>query len=212
MLKINEIFLGIQGESTYAGRLCVMVRLTGCNLRCRYCDSQFAFYEGEERGIRDLLKEIGRYRCSLVCITGGEPLLQNDVLGFMNALLEGGYAVLLETSGSISLKEVPGNVIKIVDIKTPDSGFDKVNMYENLRYLSSRDEIKFVLCSREDYLWALQKLKEYDLQSRCTVLFSPAAGLLEPEILAAWIIEDEIDVRLQLQLHKMIWPGRERGA
>jgi len=212
MLKINEIFLGIQGESTYAGRLCVMVRLTGCDLRCRYCDSQFALYEGEEREIRDLLKEIGRYRCRFICVTGGEPLLQKDVLVFMRLLLRSGYTVLLETSGSVSMKDVPGDVIKIMDIKTPDSGCDKFNMYENLHYLTSRDEIKFVLCSRSDYIWALQKLKEYDLRSRCTVLFSPAAGLLEPGILAAWIIEDQVDVRLQLQLHKAIWPGKERGV
>ena len=212
MLKINEIFLTIQGESTYAGYPCVMVRLTGCNIRCTYCDSSFAFFEGEERETEMLLEDIGRYLCKLICITGGEPLLQKDVFPLMSALIKKDFTVLLETNGSLSIQDVPKKVIKIMDIKTPDSGFESSNLYENIRYLTGHDEVKFVICSRSDYLWAREKLEEYHLESKCTILFSPAWGKLSLGLIARWIIEDKIHVRLQLQLHKMIWPESQRGV
>ncbi len=212
MLKINEIFLSIQGESTYSGCPCVMVRLTGCNLRCTYCDTEFAFYEGEERQVEDILMQIEEFRCSLVCITGGEPLMQADVFPLMDASIRRGNTVLLETNGSLSLENVPDKVITIMDIKTPDSGCEGHTLYDNIRFLGKGDEAKFVICSRHDYLWAVRTMRKRHLGSICTVLFSPAWGLLDPGLLANWIIEDRVPVRFQLQLHKMIWPGEKRGV
>ncbi len=212
MLKINEIFLSIQGESTYSGCPCVMVRLTGCNLRCTYCDTEFAFYEGEERKVDNILKQIEEFGCNLVCITGGEPLNQADVFPLMDACIRCGYTVLLETNGSFPLKGVPEGVMKIMDIKTPDSGCEGHTLYENIRLLRKGDEAKFVICSRNDYLWAVRTMREHHLDSICTVLFSPAWGRLSPELLANWIVEDRMPVRFQLQLHKVIWPGRKRGV
>ncbi|MEW5807438.1 MAG: radical SAM protein [Acidobacteriota bacterium] len=211
MLKINELFLGIQGESTYAGCLCIILRLTGCHLQCAYCDSQFAFFEGEERTVEQVFDEIQLMGCKLICITGGEPLLQKDLPTLVNLLINNGYTVLLETSGSLSVEKIPREVIKIMDLKTPGSGMEANNLYRNIGYLGEHDEVKFVLSSREDYVWAKRKIHEYDLEKKCKVLLSPVLGRLDPSLLAQWIIEDKVDARLQIQIHKIIWPGRESG-
>jgi 7-carboxy-7-deazaguanine synthase len=212
MLKINEIFHSIQGESTRAGRPCVFVRLTGCNLRCSWCDSAFAFHEGDARAVEDVVAEVEQYGCRLVEVTGGEPLLQAQVHDLLRALLDRGHEVLLETSGSLPIEDVPVGVGRIVDVKCPASGEAGQNRWENLDHLRPGDELKFVIADREDYLWARDQVLQRSLDRRCPVLFSSVHDLLEPARLAAWILDDRLDVRLQLQVHKVLWPGVLRGV
>lgn len=205
MLKINEIFKSIQGESSYAGLPCTFVRLTGCNLRCHYCDTEYAFYEGKTLSVEQAIAAVDAHGVPLVEITGGEPLLQESVYPLMTGLLDKGYQVLLETGGSITIKDVPQPVIKIMDLKCPGSGEDSRNKFDNLLYLTTNDEVKFVLLDRKDYEWSRAVLREHALDKKCHVLFSPVYDKLKIHDLASWILEDQLSVRLQTQLHKVIW-------
>ena len=211
-LKINEIFYSIQGESTFAGRPCIFVRLTYCNLRCTYCDTEYAFHEGEERTLQQIMQEIKEYACDLVEITGGEPLIQKNVYPLMTNLADAGYTVLLETGGHLNIAQVDPRVHRIVDIKCPSSGeSDKVH-WDNIALLTDLDEVKFVIGDREDYEWAKVVLEKYNLNERCPVLFAPVFGQLKNKHLAEWILEDRLNVCFQLQMHKYIWPPEQRGV
>ncbi len=212
MLKVNEIFHSIQGESTRAGEPCVFVRLTGCNLRCVWCDTAYAFHEGRPMTIEQVLEEVDRFGCPLVEITGGEPLLQADAAPLMRALLERSYRVMVETGGSLPIDDLPQGVARILDVKCPGSGETDRNRWENLRQLRRGDEVKFVIADRADYVWARERVGEHDLADRCPVLFSPVHGELPAHELAGWILEDRLPVRVQLQLHKLLWPERVRGV
>jgi 7-carboxy-7-deazaguanine synthase len=212
MLKINEIYYSVQGESTKAGLPCVFVRLTYCNLRCTYCDTEYAFYEGKDLSIGDIITEIRKYNCSLVEITGGEPLFQSESLDLMKQLAENGFEVLLETGGSLPVQNIDPRVRIIMDLKTPSSGMLKKNLYENINFLKKEDEVKFVIGSREDYLWSKNIVEKYSLEKKHHVLFSVVFGKLLPVELVNWILEDKLNVRFQLQMHKFIWKPEERGV
>jgi 7-carboxy-7-deazaguanine synthase len=212
-LHINEIFYSIQGESTHAGRPCVFVRLTGCNLRCAWCDTEYAFYEGRKMPIAEVAQIVGDYRCDLVEVTGGEPLLQEGVYPLMDVLLDAGKTVMIETSGASDVSKLDARVIKIMDLKCPGSGEVARNLWSNLEHLSSRDEIKFVLADRIDYEWARAAIAEHKLESRVNaILLSPVHGQLDPAMLAKWILEDRLTARMQLQMHKQIWGPNARGV
>jgi len=211
-LAVSEIFKSIQGESTYAGLPCVFIRLTGCNLRCAYCDTAYAWKGGKEMTIPQILKRVAAYQCGLVEITGGEPLLQEGSAVLMRRLIGKGYRVLLETNGSMDLKRVPGSVVKIMDIKTPGSGMQKHNRYANLKSLDKKDEVKFVIGTRADYDFARRIVRKYRLRKKCAVLLSPEGGKERARQLSGWILRDNLDVRLNLQLHKIIWPAKKRGV
>lgn len=212
MLKINEIYYSVQGESTKAGLPCVFVRMTYCNLRCLYCDTEYAFFEGKDLSIDEITSKIKEFDCNLVEITGGEPLFQSESLVLMKNLADLGFEVLLETGGSLPIKNIDPRVKIIMDLKTPSSGMMKKNMYENVNFLKSKDELKFVIGSREDYLWTKEILTKYDLDKKCEVLFSVIFGKLQPVDLVNWILEDKLNVRFQLQMHKFIWKPDERGV
>lgn len=213
MLTVNEIFHSIQGESSRAGRLCVFVRLTACDLRCSWCDTSYAFSEGRKMAVEEVLREVARYDCPLVEITGGEPLLQEGVYELMDRLLADGRTVLLETGGHRSIARVPAPVVRIVDVKCPASGESGRNDWCNLDRLAPHDEVKFVVQDRDDYEFARDVIARYDLASRCeAVLLSPVHGVLEPRALAEWMLADRLPARLQLQLHKYIWPTAARGV
>ena len=213
MLTINEIFHSIQGESTHSGRPCVFVRLTACDLRCSWCDTPYAFTEGRKVSVEEVASQVGSYGCGLVEITGGEPLLQRDVYPLMRTLLERGHEVLLETGGHLSVAEVPDGVARIVDVKCPGSGEAERNHWPNLEVLTPRDEVKFVVHDRTDYEYARDVVARHRLVPRvAAVLFSPVHGVLPPADLAAWILEDRLAVRLQLQSHKYIWGAHVRGV
>jgi 7-carboxy-7-deazaguanine synthase len=213
MLTVNEIFYSIQGESTRAGRPCVFVRLTACDLRCAWCDTAYAFYEGRKRAIEEVVAEVERYGCPLVEITGGEPLLQEDVYPLMDRLLAAGRTVMLETGGHRSIAAVPREVVKIVDVKCPGSGEAGQNDWRNLGMLAPHDEVKFVIQDRADYDFAVDIVRRYDLPSRCAaILFSPVHGRLEPKQLSEWLLADRPGARLQLQIHKYIWTPQTRGV
>jgi len=213
MLKINVIYHSIQGESTYAGRPCVFIRLTYCNLRCTYCDTEYAFYEGKELSLEHIIDEVEKYNCKLVEVTGGEPLVQMDeCLELMKRLCELGYEVLIETGGSLPIKDIDHRVKIIMDLKCPSSGMEKKNLYDNVQYLKQTDELKFVIGSREDYNWSVEVLRKYHLPGKCEILFSVVFGTLEPVQLVNWILEDKLDVRFQLQMHKYIWHPETKGV
>jgi 7-carboxy-7-deazaguanine synthase len=213
MLTINEIFHSIQGESTHTGRPCVFVRLTACDLRCSWCDTPYAFAEGRKLSVDDVIARVEQYACDLVEITGGEPLLQRDVYPLMDRLLESGRTVMLETGGHVSIAEVPARVIRIVDVKCPGSGESGKNHWPNLDLLTQKDEVKFVITDRTDYEFARDLVAKHALTDRAAaVLFSPVHGELPPRELAAWILEDRLPVRLQLQAHKYIWGADVRGV
>ncbi len=212
MLRVNEIFHSIQGESTRAGEPCVFVRLTGCNLRCVWCDTAYAFHEGREMSVEEVLDRVADYRCRVVEVTGGEPLLQPDVLPLLRALVGRDHEVLLETGGSLPIDEVPPGVRRIVDVKCPGSRESSRNRWENLERLRQGDELKFVLADRADYDWATALIGSRGLAGRCALLFSPVHGVLDPGELARWMLEDRSPARLQLQLHKLLWPGVTRGV
>lgn len=213
MLTVTEIFHSIQGESTRAGTPCVFVRLTACDLRCRWCDTPYAFHEGTKRSVDDVLAEVSRYGCQTVEITGGEPLLQDDVYPLMERLLAQGRTVLLETGGHRSVAKVPTGVVRIVDVKCPGSGEADRMHWDNLTQLTARDEVKFVIGDRADYDYALDVVRRYRLPATCgAVLFSPVHGELDPKTLAAWMLADGVDARLQLQIHKLIWSPTQRGV
>lgn len=213
MLKVNEIFYSIQGEGTSTGLPCVFVRLTYCNLRCTYCDTEYAFYDGKDMTFTEIIDEVKKYDCKLVEITGGEPLVQMDeCLTLMNQLCDAGFDVMIETGGSLSIKEIDERVKIIIDLKCPSSGMEKKNLYENINYLKSTDELKFVIGSREDYDWTLEMIKKYQLINKCEILFSVVFGKLEPVQLVNWILKDKLNVRFQLQVHKFIWHPETKGV
>lgn len=212
VLKINEIFHSIQGESTHAGRPCVFVRLTGCNLRCTWCDTAYAFHEGSPMSVDEVVERVRGYDCRLVEVTGGEPLLQPEVVPLLRALVERGHDVLVETGGHVPIEGVPEGVGRIVDVKCPGSGESTKNRFRNLDVLRPGDELKFVIRDRADYDWAAAVVRERGLSSKVPVLFSPVHGDLEPSDLAGWILEDRLPVRFQMQVHKVLWPGVLRGV
>ncbi|MBA4313200.1 MAG: 7-carboxy-7-deazaguanine synthase [Chlorobiaceae bacterium] len=212
MLDVNEIFYSIQGESTHAGRPCVFVRLSYCNLRCTFCDTKYAFEKGEILSIDSIIEKIQTFNCKLVEITGGEPLLQESSNDLMKILCRDGYEVLLETNGSVDISRVDPSVKKIVDFKSPSSGMENQNMWENVQYLKAGDEVKFVIADRADYDWAREKINKHGLINSVVILMSPVFGKLEPEKLSEWILHDKLNVRFQLQLHKYIWNPERRGV
>ena len=209
-LRLTEIFYSLQGEASRAGLPTVFVRLTGCPLRCTWCDTTYSFTGGEPASIESVLAEVARYPARQVCVTGGEPLAQKDCLPLLTALCDAGYDVSLETSGALDISGVDPRASRIMDIKAPDSGEAARNLWENLQFLNARDEIKIVIASRGDYEWARDVLRERGLDRLCPVLFSPAQGLIEARSLADWILEDGLSVRFQLQMHKILW-GNMQG-
>ncbi len=209
-LRITEIFYSLQGEASRVGLPTVFVRLTGCPLRCTWCDTTYSFIGGEASTVEAVLAEVARYPAHQVCVTGGEPLAQKDCLLLLTALSDAGYDVSLETSGALDISPVDPRVARIMDLKAPGSGESEKNRWANLAYLNPRDEIKVVIASRDDYDWACKALREYQLADRCPILFSPAQGDIEPSELAGWILEDGLPVRFQLQLHKLLW-GNMKG-
>jgi len=209
-LRVSEIFHSIQGESTRVGLPSVFIRLTGCPLRCSWCDTEYAFSGGESLSLDQVLAQVAQFACRTVCVTGGEPLAQKTCLGLLAALCDEGYDVSLETSGAIDLAGVDARVAIIMDIKAPGSGEAERTVWKNLERLDARDEIKLVLASEDDYAWAKEVLEQRGLNDICTVLFAPVQGQLDPAQLADWILRDRLAVRFQLQLHKILW-GSERG-
>ncbi len=205
MLTVNEIFKSIQGESSHTGRPCIFIRLTGCNLRCTWCDTEYAFYEGQPKSVKDIMDAIDPLGVPLVEITGGEPLLQEEVYDLMDALLAKNYEVLLETGGGVSVAKVPERVIKILDVKCPGSGEVAKNLWDNLDHLHPHDEVKFVLADRADYEWSRDVLQRRDIHKKAQVLFSPVYDTRGLKELAAWVLDDNLPVRVQTQLHKIIW-------
>jgi 7-carboxy-7-deazaguanine synthase len=213
VLTINEIFHSIQGESTYAGRPCVFVRLTACDLRCSWCDTPYAFHEGRKMSVDEVVAAVAGYDCPLVEITGGEPLLQDDVYPLMERLLDRGHTVMLETGGHRPIDRVPAPVVKIVDVKCPGSGESAKNEWRNLDRIAPHDEVKFVVADRADYEFAREVIARYDLAARAgAVLLSPVHGGLEPQRLAEWMLADRIPARLQLQHHTFVWHPDTRGV
>jgi 7-carboxy-7-deazaguanine synthase len=213
MLTVNEIFHSIQGESTHAGRPCVFVRLTACDLRCRWCDTPYAFHEGRRMSVDEVLADVEARGCDVVEVTGGEPLLQPDVYPLMQRLLDSGKTVLIETGGHRSIADVPAGVIRIMDVKCPGSGESEKNDWGNLNLLTRQDEVKFVIADRADYEFARDVVARERLIGRVNaVLFSPVHGELDPKLLSQWVIEDRLPVRVQLQVHKYIWSPTTRGV
>ena len=210
-LRITEIFFSLQGESATVGYPTVFVRLTGCPLRCGYCDTGYAFKGGEWMALPGILEKVASYDTRYVTVTGGEPLAQPDCIPLLQQLCDAGYRVSLETSGALDMSAVDPRVIKVMDLKTPGSGEVERNHYENIPVLQPHDEVKFVICNRADYDWSVDMLRQHDLAKRCAVLFSPSQGELEATELANWILQDQLPVRMQIQLHKYLW-GDEPGC
>ena len=211
-LKINEIYYSVQGESTFMGKPCIFIRLTYCNLRCSYCDSEYTFHEGKDMYIKDILKKIEQYPCNLVEVTGGEPLFQKNCIKLLTELINKKYNVLLETSGSLSIENVPKEVINIIDFKCPSSKMEKKNFWDNINFIKNKDQIKFVIGNKEDYEWSKNKILEFNLDSKCEILLSPVYNEIESKEIVNWILEDNLNVRFQMQLHKEIWPESDRGV
>ncbi len=207
-MRVIEIYKSIQGESTYMGLPCVFIRVSGCNLRCSYCDTKYAYEGGEEISINKILDVVKGYGCKLVEITGGEPLLQEEVYPLSERLVKKGYKVLIETNGSLSIQRLSRRIVKIMDIKCPSSGMSERMNFNNIEHLNRNDEVKFVLSNYEDYIWSLKVIRGFNLDRRCKILFSPVFGVLDPKDLADWILRDNLGVRLQVQLHKYIWGER----
>ena len=211
-LKINEIYYSVQGESTHAGRPCIFIRLTYCNLRCTYCDSEYTFYEGKDMEITHIMNEIKQWDCNLVEVTGGEPLFQDKCINLLNELVNSNYEVMLETGGSLSISDVPKEVIKIVDFKCPSSAMEKKNLWSIVEDLQPNDEVKFVIGNREDFDWAKDRIAEYSLDKICTLLFSPTFEKIDPQLMVEWILAENLPVRMQMQMHKMIWSPDKQGV
>ena len=212
-IRLTEIYKSIKGESSFVGKRCIFVRLTGCNLRCSYCDTEYSFYGGKNHSIGDILNIINDFNCNLVEITGGEPLLQNGVFSLMTSLCDKGNTVLIETSGNRDISMIDPRVHIIMDLKTPSSGESHNNRYENIKHLKTKDEVKFVIGSEEDYVWSRDKLISEKLNELCgNVIFSPVFAQLEYSKIVDWIVRDGLDVTFQLQLHKFIWNPTEKGV
>ncbi len=212
-LKVNEIYLSVQGESTWAGLPCVFLRLTACDLRCTYCDTEYAFYEGQRKSVAEVWEAMLAYDVPLVEVTGGEPLLQKNILPLMTALCDAGKTVLIETSGAHDISRIDPRVHRIMDLKTPSSGECARNLFSNISHLTERDEVKFVLGSREDYEWTREQILTRGLAARVrAVLLSPIFGKIEPRQIVDWMLEDKLPARFQLQMHKFIWEPRARGV
>ena len=210
-LRISEIFYSLQGESKSVGRPTVFIRLTGCPLRCQYCDTSYAFSGGEMTSIANIMAQVAQYKTQYITVTGGEPLAQPACLELLKQLVDKEYIVSLETSGALDISQVDSRVVKVMDLKTPTSAEESRNLYTNLPYLDAKDQLKFVICNAEDYVWSKDKLDEYQLDRQCEVLFSPSMGEQDPTELAEWILRDQLPVRFQLQLHKILWgnsPGK----
>lgn len=210
-LRITEIFYSLQGESRSSGYATVFIRLTGCPLRCEYCDTTYAFKGGEWFSLSEIISEVKKYNTKYITVTGGEPLAQKQCTELLKLLCDEGYDVSLETSGALDISTVDSRVSRVMDLKTPASKEVEKNLYENITLLTSHDQLKFVICDRNDYDWAVDKINEYDLLSRCEVFFSTSHQQLKPQVLADWILEDQLAVRFQMQLHKYLWndePGR----
>ena len=212
MLKVNEIYFSVQGESTNAGLPCVFVRLTYCNLRCNYCDTEYAFYEGKNYSIDEIVDEVKKFGCNLVEVTGGEPLFQDECYPLMEKLCNEGFSVMVETGGSLPIRTIDPRVKIIMDLKCPSSGMQKKNMYENINYIKPADEVKFVIGTREDYEWSRDIVLNHKLDEKAKILFSVVFGKLEPVRLVEWILEDKLNVRFQLQMHKFIWEPNAKGV
>jgi 7-carboxy-7-deazaguanine synthase len=211
LLTVNEIFYSVQGESTYAGRPCVFVRLTACDLRCSWCDTPYAFYEGSKHSLEQVLEQVDRFACPLVEVTGGEPLLQEDVYPLMQRLLDRGQTVLLETGGHRSTARVPGGVVTILDVKCPGSGESEKNDWTNLDRIRPHDEVKFVVKDRQDYEYARDVITRHNLARRANAIHV-SHGVVNPRTLSEWVLQDNLPVRVQLQLHKYIWDPATRGV
>jgi len=209
-LRVSEVFLSIQGETSRTGLPTVFIRLTGCPLRCRWCDTTYSFQGGETIALEELLRQVAAFGVGTVCVTGGEPLAQKGCPALLTALCDEGYSVSLETSGAYDIAAVDPRVSRIVDIKPPESGESERNLWDNTHLLNARDEVKFVLANRADYDWARVAVRQHELIARCPVLFSPVQGELDPQQLAEWILADRLPVRMQVQLHKVLW-GNARG-
>lgn len=209
-LRITEIFYSLQGEARTVGLPTVFIRLTGCPLRCQYCDTSYAFQGGEAMNIKAVLDQVARYNTRFVCVTGGEPLTQSACLDLLQALCDAGYDVSLETSGALDISNIDARVSKVMDLKTPGSGEQARNLFENIDFLSINDQVKFVICDRNDYQWAKEIVIRYELINCCEVLMSPCHEQLEARVLAEWILDDRLPVRFQFQLHKLLWQD-ERG-
>tara|TARA_Y100000590_G_scaffold249520_1_gene280319 strand:- start:308 stop:949 length:642 start_codon:yes stop_codon:yes gene_type:complete len=211
-LKINEIYHSIQGESSYSGLPCVFVRLTYCNLRCSYCDTEYAFYEGKDMSIKQIIKKINSYKCNLVEITGGEPLLQKNCIKLINELEKNNKKVLIETGGSLSIQNISKKTHIILDLKCPSSNMENKNLWENLDYIKKTDEIKFVVGNKVDYEWTKNIIKKYDLENKCHLLISPVYDKIDNEKIINWILKDNLKIRFQIQLHKEIWDKDKKGV
>ena len=211
-MKVNEIFTSIQGETSFAGLPFIFVRLTGCNLRCFYCDTKYAYEEGAEWSVEQVVIEIQQRDIPRIAVTGGEPLLQDETNHLCSQLVDRGFTVLLETNGSISIKNIDQRVCRILDLKCPGSGMDAHMDFKNISYLTSRDEVKFVVSDRNDFQWALTIINRYNLEEKTHILMSTANPILHPRELAEWIIQEKLNARLQLQLQKYLWPDRARGV
>ncbi|NOQ14116.1 MAG: 7-carboxy-7-deazaguanine synthase QueE [Methyloprofundus sp.] len=204
-LRISEIFYSLQGESRTVGLPTIFIRLTGCPLRCQYCDTSYAFSGGETQSIAHIIEQVAGYNTRYITVTGGEPLAQPGCQELLRQLADKGYSVSLETSGALDVSKVDTRIVKVMDLKTPASAEESRNLYTNLQYLERQDQLKFVICNVDDYLWAKEKISEYQLDKKCEILFSPAMGEQDPTELAEWILADQLPVRFQLQLHKVLW-------
>ena len=211
-IKINEIYKSIQGESSYSGLPCTFIRLTYCNLRCSYCDTEYAFHDGKDMEISKIIEKVNELNCNLVEVTGGEPLVQDSCINLLDALIKNNNKILLETGGALTIKNVPKNVRIILDIKCPSSNMSDKNLWSNLKLLKPSDEIKFVIGDKKDYLWTKEIIEKYNLTRNYNVLFSPVYNKIEPKSIVDWILKDDLDVRFQIQLHKSIWDAEKKGV
>jgi 7-carboxy-7-deazaguanine synthase len=211
-LKINEIYYSIQGESSYSGLPCVFIRLTYCNLRCSYCDTEYAFYEGKDMTIKQIVKKANSYKCNLVEITGGEPLLQKNCIKLIDELEKNNKKVLVETGGSLSIKNISKKTHIILDLKCPSSNMESKNLWENLDYIKKTDEIKFVIGNKTDYDWVKKTIKKNNLEKKCLLLISPVHDKIDKEKIINWILKDNLKIRFQIQLHKEIWDKDKKGV
>ena len=211
-IKVNEIYYSIQGESSLSGLPCIFIRLTYCNLRCSYCDSEYSFYDGDDFTIPEILTKIKKYNCNLVEVTGGEPLVQSECINLLKESLKNNYDVMLETSGSLPINLVPKKVKKIIDFKCPSSNMENKNLWKIVDDISSLDEVKFVIGNYSDFKWAQNKIEQYKIEEKCDILFSCVFGELEYKLLTKWILDSNIKCRFQLQMHKHIWGEETKGV